>query len=92
MHTYDRKPLPSASETLLHRAPRVVLRLCGCTDADIERAKTNALHWHFSGRWEIVEIIPSQGIPCPIPLQDPIALHQHAMYDAAWAVYPVARS
>ena len=92
MQTHDRKLLPSLSGTIHRRSSQVILRLWGCTDADVERAEANALQWHFNGRWEIVEVLPSTGTPCPIPIRDPIALHQNAMYDAAWAVYPVARS
>jgi hypothetical protein len=76
-----------AASRALVKSTHVILRLWGCTDADIARAEENARCWHFSGRWEVVEVIPSIGTPCPIPPRDPIALSQNAMYDAAWAAY-----
>ncbi|WP_326853179.1 hypothetical protein [Actinocrinis sp.] len=77
----------SASLDALAKPTRVVLRLWGCTDADVELAEENARHWRFSSTWDIVEVIPSTGTPCPIPRNDPIALKQNAEYDAAWAAY-----
>ncbi|MGH3626188.1 MAG: hypothetical protein ACRDRL_01905 [Sciscionella sp.] len=67
----------------------VALRVWGCTEDDIKRAEANARHYQFAHSWHIVEIIPSTGAPCPIPKRDPIALNQNALYDAAWAAYPV---
>lgn len=87
MQTNGRKPHPPTTEIALSRSVRVVLRLWGCTDADIEHAEENARHWVFSSTWDIVEVIPSTGTPCPIPRNDPIALKQDAVYDAAWAAY-----
>jgi hypothetical protein len=77
----------TARPDALGKPTRVILRLWGCTDADVERAEHDARHWQFSGTWEIVEVIPSSGAPCPIPSRDPIALTQNAVYDAAWAAY-----
>ena len=65
----------------------VVLRTWGCTEEDLERAEANARQYYFAQSWEIVEVIPSTGIPCPIPRRDVIALNQNAVYDAAWAAY-----
>lgn len=86
MHLSLDQPLPPPA-----RSTRVILGLWGCTDADIKRAEADARHWDFSRKWEIVEVIPSTGIPCPIPPHDPTALHQHTMYDAAWAAYRVGQ-
>jgi hypothetical protein len=87
-----RRTTPAMSQTprsvRLFRPTRVVLRVWGCTDADIKRAEDNARHSFFSQKWEVVEVIPSTGAPCPIPPRDPIALNQDAVYDAAWAAYP----
>jgi hypothetical protein len=69
-------------------AVRVILRLWGCTKADIGRAEANARQYHFAHSWTVVRVLPSSGTPCPIPSRDPIALTQNALYDAAWAAYP----
>jgi hypothetical protein len=75
------------------RAPtRVILRVWGFSAADVERARTNAQQWYFAHSWDVVEIIPSTGTPCPIPPRDPTALNQNALYDAAWAAYPAERT
>ncbi|MBS2962941.1 hypothetical protein KGA66_07795 [Actinocrinis puniceicyclus] len=74
------------------RAPaRVILRVWGCTAEDLQRAEANARQYYFSHSWTIVEVVASTGIPCPIPIRDPIALTQNAIYDAAWAAYPTGR-
>jgi hypothetical protein len=79
--------------TVTTRTPtQVVLRVWGFSAADVERAKTNAQQWYFAHSWDVVEIIPSTGTPCPIPLRDPIALNQNALYDAALAAYPAERT
>lgn len=72
------------------RSRRVMLRIWGCTAADLRRAEDNATHHQHANAlgWTIVEIIPSTGTPCPIPIRDPTALTQNAIYDAAWAAYP----
>lgn len=70
---------------------RVALRLWGCTQEDVKRAEANARQYYFARSWNIVEVIPSTGVPCPIPIRDPIALNQNALYDAAWAAYPAGR-
>ncbi len=87
--TPDARRVIARSNTMRQtgKPTRVVLRLWGCTDADVERAEADARHWRFSSRWEVVEVIPSSGTPCPIPSHDPIALKQNAEYDAAWAAY-----
>lgn len=69
----------------------VALRVWGCTKDDLTRAEANARHY-YAQSWDIVEVIPSTGTPCPIPTRDPIALNQNAMYDAAWAAYRVHRA
>jgi hypothetical protein len=75
------------SRTASPGSVHVILRLWGCTENDIKRAESNARHY-FACSWEIVEFLPSSGTPCPIPIHDPVALKQNAMYDAAWAAYP----
>jgi hypothetical protein len=87
MQTNDRQRHLPTTETVLVRSVRVVLLLWGFTDADVQEAETNARQRHFSSGWEIVDVIPRTGTPCPIPRHDPIALDQNAMYDAAWAAY-----
>jgi hypothetical protein len=69
---------------------RVKLRIWGYTKADLERAEANATHYRYAYAldWTVVEVIPSTGTPCPIPMCDPVALKQNALYDAAWAAYP----
>lgn len=67
---------------------RVTLRLWGCTQEDLKRAEANARQYYVARSWNIVEVIPSTGVPCPIPIRDPVALNQNALYDAAWAAYP----
>lgn len=76
------------------RSRRIRLRIWGCTKDDLERAEYNATHYQHANAldWAIVEVIPSTGTPCPIPIRDPTALTQNAIYDAAWAAYPAGRA
>ncbi len=73
---------------------RIKLRIWGYTKEDLERAQANATHYQYAYAlaWDVVEVIPSTGTPCPIPIRDPTALKQNALYDAAWAAYPAGRS
>jgi hypothetical protein len=87
--TPTRTPAETTSTAL---AMRVILRLWGCTPDDLWRAEENARNYQYSNSWAIVEVIPSTGTPCPIPMRDPIALNQNAIYDAAWAAYPAGRA
>ncbi len=75
------------------RSRRVRLRIWGCTAADLQHAEANATHYQYANGlgWTVVEVIPSTGTPCPIPMRDPTALTQNALYDAAWAAYPAGR-
>ena len=90
MRTYYERPTTAPVPPALVRTP-VVLRLWGCTDADVRRAEENARRSQHSHNWAIAEVIPSTGTPCPSPRRDPIALSQNALYDAAWAAYPAGR-
>jgi hypothetical protein len=65
-----------------------ILRVWGCTDTDVRCAEVSAQQAYLSSRWEFVEVIPSLGVPCPIPPHDPIALGQITTYDMVWAAYP----
>jgi hypothetical protein len=87
----DTRPTTPRTRALPMRR-QVVLRVWGFTAADVVCATTNAKQWYFASSWEIVEVIPSTGTPCPIPPRDPIALNQNALYDAAWAAYPAEHS
>ena len=75
------------TDSRILKSTPVVLRIWGCTEDDLKRAETNARQYYFAQSWEIVEVIPSTGVPCPIPSRDPIAVNQNALYDAAWAAY-----
>jgi hypothetical protein len=69
-------------------AQPVILRVWGCTPTDATSAENTARDWPHGALWDIVEVIPSYGMPCPIPPRDPLVLQQGADYDRAWAAYP----
>jgi hypothetical protein len=74
--------------TMLTRQTRVVLRVWGSTMDDAQLAETQARQSPHAWAWQVVEVIPSSGPPCPIPSRDSKAIEQGVGYDAVWAVYP----
>lgn len=80
-------PVPTPTRPLM----RVVLRLWGETAADVQDAERAALRSLSAGLWDIRDVIPSKGAPCPIPPRDVLAVGQGADYGHAWAAYPVVR-
>lgn len=68
---------------------RVLLRVWGVSQQDVQQAEASAMHSDKAHGWEIVQVEPSRGLPCPIPRRDPAAIASGIFYHRAWAVYPV---